>query len=207
MPNNKTKHLATNEDSAAAIEHGLIVAPTDRRIFRRVKTEIRGRFLIPPEADARDCVVMDISLGGARVECADAPSVGTKIELGFDGFNQVAGVVVRTTRDGMGISFDCATDTREQIAEKILLYLGGGRRSETRTRRHERLQTPQTWQFTRPDGALVDFNVRDLSLSGASLLTEIRPPVGELLGIGRSCGRVVRHLKHGIAVEFVVHVQ
>lgn len=201
------KNLATNEDSAAAIEHGLIVAPTDRRTFRRVKLAIRGKFLIPPQADDQDCVVMDISLGGARVECADAPPVGTKVELKFDGFNQVAGVVVRSTDDGMGISFDCAIDTREQIAEKILLYLGGGRRSETRTRRHERLQVPQTRQFTRPDGTLVDFNVYDLSLRGASLLTEIRPPVGELLGFGKSCGRVVRHLEQGIAVEFIAHVQ
>ena len=43
----------------------------------------------------------------------------------------------------------------------------------------------------------------DLSLSGVSLKTMARPPIGETVLIGHSAGRVVRHHENGVAIEFV----
>lgn len=45
-------------------------------------------------------------------------------------------------------------------------------------------------------------HVRELSLIGALLEVEARPPVGELVVLGRTKGRVVRHTQTGIALEF-----
>ncbi len=196
--------FAPNETRVTTTEQGDMSVFTDRRTFRRVKSAIRGKFLLraPDAADGRDCIVTDISLGGACIECANAPPVGTEVYLNANGFENIAGTVARVTSDGMVIGFDGANDTREQIAEKILSYLGG-RRGETLPRRHERLQVPQARQFTRPGGEVVDFVVIDLSLSGAYLGTKIKPPVGELLVIGKSRGRIMRHLENGIAIEFV----
>ena len=42
-----------------------------------------------------------------------------------------------------------------------------------------------------------------MSLSGAALVLEVKPPVGSPLMIGKIRGRVVRHFDEGIAVEFV----
>jgi len=197
--------LVPGEGNPTAIEPGKFGVLTDRRTFRRVKSAIRGVIFCsaPGRADSQDCVLIDISLGGALVECADAPPIGTGITLKAEGFHHIAGVVVRITSEGLVIGFDCANDTRENVAEEILLYLGG-RRNNTPARRHERLQVPQARQFARPDGKLVDFCVIDLSLSGAYLETKIKPPIGELVSIGRSRGRIVRHLERGIAVEFIV---
>jgi hypothetical protein len=44
--------------------------------------------------------------------------------------------------------------------------------------------------------------VVDLSLSGLSLKTTVKPPIGEVITIGQVSGRVVRHHESGIAVEF-----
>jgi hypothetical protein len=47
----------------------------------------------------------------------------------------------------------------------------------------------------------------DLSLQGASLKTMHRPPIGELIRIGRTFGRVTYQHEHGIGVEFTrIHV-
>jgi hypothetical protein len=40
-------------------------------------------------------------------------------------------------------------------------------------------------------------------LSGVSLKTDARPPLGEVVLIGQMAGKVVRHHLEGIAIEFV----
>ena len=45
--------------------------------------------------------------------------------------------------------------------------------------------------------------VLDLSLSGVSLRTETKPPIGEVVLIGQMAGRVARHHDSGIGIEFV----
>jgi hypothetical protein len=49
----------------------------------------------------------------------------------------------------------------------------------------------------------VNCEVLDLSLSGVSLATDVRPPVGEFVLIGQMAGRVARHHENGIGIEFV----
>jgi hypothetical protein len=193
--------LAADERGESGIEPDLIAAPSDRRTFVRAKTAITGRFFVPTEADEQACIVTDISLGGAFAECVNPSPAGTEIVLSAEGLDQVSGTVVRITRDGMAIRFDSPSDLAERMTEKLLSYLGRCRGS-ARRRRHERAQVPEVRQFTRPSGEIVHFEVVDLSLSGACLTTRIKPPVGELLVIGKSHGRVVRHLEYGIAIEF-----
>jgi len=45
--------------------------------------------------------------------------------------------------------------------------------------------------------------VLDLSVSGVSLKTNMRPPIGEFVLIGQMAGRVARHHEQGIGIEFV----
>ncbi len=149
----------------------------------------------------------DISLGGTLVECADAPPVGTEIVLSAEGFARVKGAVVRQTPDGMAICFESASDARKKMIERLLSYLERGSKRATPACRPERVQVSQARQFTRSSGETVDFDVVDLSLSGANLMTKIRPPVGEFLAIGKLRGRVTRHLEYGIVVEFGIQLR
>ena len=52
------------------------------------------------------------------------------------------------------------------------------------------------------DGTEYECRVLDLSLGGAALEVNIRPPVGEPVSIGQTEGRVVRQTNEGVAVEF-----
>ena len=49
---------------------------------------------------------------------------------------------------------------------------------------------------------MVACRVIDLSQSGAAVATDQRPDIGALITIGKTTGRVVRHLEDGFAVEF-----
>jgi hypothetical protein len=174
---------------------------TDKRACARVNAEIRCRFSCQSESGDQDCVLTNISLGGAFLACARVQPVGTHIVLCADGFGKIAGVVARTSPGGMGISFDGATSVREKMAEKILRYLDGNSEGADQAWRQQLLEMPR--QFTRPTGEQVSFSLLDLSLTGALLVTEVKPPVGELLAIGNTSGRVVRHVPQGVSVEFV----
>ena len=52
------------------------------------------------------------------------------------------------------------------------------------------------------NGINIGCRLIDLSLSGAAVATDQRPPMGTLVTIGIVQGRVVRHLDDGFAVEF-----
>ena len=54
-----------------------------------------------------------------------------------------------------------------------------------------------------PTGTVSDCRVIDVSLSGASVATRLRPDLNTLVVLGRLRGRVVRHHDHGFAIEFV----
>ncbi|MNL87211.1 hypothetical protein D3C87_2162610 [compost metagenome] len=43
----------------------------------------------------------------------------------------------------------------------------------------------------------------DLSLSGAAVDIDIRPPIGMPVRLGSMRGRVVRHFQEGVAIEFL----
>jgi hypothetical protein len=44
----------------------------------------------------------------------------------------------------------------------------------------------------------------DVSLSGAALSVDIRPPLGASVTVGRTAAKVVRHFQGGVAVEFML---
>jgi hypothetical protein len=55
-----------------------------------------------------------------------------------------------------------------------------------------------------PNGNNVACRVIDLSQSGTaiSIAEDLRPPVGSTVTVGKTQGRVVRHIEGGFAVEF-----
>jgi hypothetical protein len=70
-------------------------------------------------------------------------------------------------------------------------------------RRHERSSQKGFAKFTRADGQIINCEIMDMSVSGVSLKTEVRPPIGEFVLIAQIAGRVARHHPDGIGIEFV----
>jgi hypothetical protein len=71
-------------------------------------------------------------------------------------------------------------------------------------RRHGRI-TPRNpvGHLILPNGVNVGCRVIDISQSGAAVAIDQRPDIGAPITIGKTAGRVVRHIEDGIAIEFV----
>jgi hypothetical protein len=182
---------------------GVANAGAERRRFRRVRIDLPGRLFIPADSHEARCTVLDLSPGGAAVACDTVPEAGASVVLYVENFGRFEGTVVRRDDEGFGLAFVCTPSKRERTAEQLILFLNKSLVEDTLLRRHERAHQKGFAKFTRADGQIVHCEVSDISVSGVSLRTDIRPPVGEFVLIAQIAGRVVRHHPDGVAVEFV----
>lgn len=178
-------------------------AKAERRRFRRVRVDLSGRLFVPADSRECHCKVVDMSPGGASIECDLALDADTQVVLYIDGFGRLEGSIVRAVDGSFGVRFNCTAAKRDRIAEQMILLMNSNLLDESELRRHDRTPTKGIARFTRADGQLVACEVLDLSVSGVSLKTNMRPPIGEFVLIGQMAGRIARHHEQGIGIEFV----
>ena len=175
----------------------------ERRRYKRECVEQSGRQFEPVVNREAQCTIIDLSPGGARVQSATVPPPGTPIVIYIDGFGRFEGSVARADEDGFGIQFNCSEHKRERIAEQLAAYRNGGALEETSLRRHTRAPTKRVTRFTRASGEVVTCEALDFSVSGVSLMSDVRPPIGELVLIAEMVGRIARHHESGVSIEFM----
>jgi PilZ domain len=178
-------------------------ARAERRRFRRVPVDLGGRVFLPADSSEVACKVVEMSPGGASVECKVIPDTGTPIILYVDGLGRFEGAVARTSDEGFGVRFTSTQLKRERTAEQLALLMNKELLGESDLRRHERISSNALTRFTRSDGTSVKCEVLDLSQSGISLKTQVKPAVGEFVLIGQLAGRIARHHADGVGIEFV----
>ena len=120
----------------------------------------------------------------------------------YRGFRQIETEVVRSDWDRFAVALRCSSLKQTRVAELLQQITHGGSVNQPVLRRHERVDGEGIAHFTRSSGQIIACEVLDLSLSGVSLRTEIKPTIGEVVMIGQMSGRVVRHHESGIGVEF-----
>ena len=184
-------------------EPALIQARAERRRFRRVRVDLPGRLFTPADGKEAHCQIRDLSPGGAAITCQMLPEPGTQVILYVDGFGRFEGQVMRMDDSSFGVHFSCTALKRERTAEQLTLFLNKDMVDETVMRRHERTSQKGFAKFTRADGQIVHCEGMDISASGVSLKTDMRPPIGEFILIAQIAGRVARHHEQGIGIEFV----
>jgi hypothetical protein len=182
---------------------GLKQPGRDQREFQRFALNLQGKLFVPAESSTMDCEVVDLSAGGAGVRCEDAPPLETFVVLYVDGFGRFEAVATRFVDGLLGLRFLCTETKRQRLIEKLNVFVNHGLTAATRLRRYERMAPGSLSHFTRADGQQVRCDVLDISLQGFSLKTNVRPPIDELVRLGRTYGRVVRHHDRGIGVEIV----
>lgn len=162
-----------------------------------------AKLFIPSTQDEIDCVVTELSPHGANIEGPNVPDSGADIVLYVEGFDRFSAFVHSGTKNGASLKFTCSDNKRLKTAEKIRQCLAGKPVDRTFARSAARSEMPAVRQFGRANGEVVEFEVVDVSLTGALLRTRCRPQIGETITIGDTEGRVTRHVIGGIAVEFV----
>lgn len=175
----------------------------DRRRYKRVSLALLGRFMRPNRQEY-PCKLVDISVGGAALMSPVAVDNGERIVAYFDHLGGIEGHVVRAFEGGFAIRIAATQHKREKLAAQLTWLINRKDLGPDGERRHERGAPPTAGsRMTLANGAIVPCQVVDVSVSGASLRTDMRPETGQVIVLGRLRARVVRHHADGIAIQFL----
>jgi hypothetical protein len=176
----------------------------ERRRHQRVKVNLLGRFML---SDRRDfaCQVIDMSPGGMALVTPVVGVVGERVIAYVDHLGRLEGKIARLIDNGFAMTIAATSRKRDKLAAQLTWLANRQILNLPEDRRHGRFVPRNTLaRLILPNGTNVTCRVIDLSASGAAVAIspELRPDVGAAVTIGKTTGRVVRHIEDGFAIEF-----
>src|SRR2546430_3283203 len=172
----------------------------ERRRYQRVCVNLLGRYMLP---DRREypCQVSNMSPGGMALIAPVAGNVGERVIAYVDHVGRLEGVVARHFQNGFAMTVAATTRKRDKLAAQLTWLANRHILGLPEDRRHGRIapRNPAA-RLLLPNGVSIPVRVIDISQSGAAIATDQRPDIGLLVTIGKTAGRVVRHLDDGFAV-------
>jgi PilZ domain len=174
----------------------------ERRRFQRVRVDLLGRYMLP---DRREfpCQVVNMSPGGMALVAPVAGQPGERVIAYVDHLGRLEGHIARILENGFAMTIAATPRKRDKLAAQLTWLANRHILAQPEDRRHGRVapRNPLT-RLIMPNGINVTCRIIDVSLSGAGIATDQRPPIGALITLGKVQGRVVRHLEDGFAIEF-----
>lgn len=175
----------------------------DRRRHKRYALALLGRFMRANKQEF-PCRLNDISVGGASFMAPVDVELGERIVAYLDEIGGIEGEVVRIFDGGFAINLRASQHKREKLAAQITWLLNKEELGASFGRRHQRLSVVNKVSTLKlADGSTPDCRVLDVSLSGASIGTEARPQIGEVVMLGKLRCKVMRYHDRGIGVQFL----
>ena len=176
----------------------------ERRNFQRVKVNIYGRFMLEDHSE-HPCQVVDMSPGSAAFRTDTVGELGERVIAYIDHIGRVEGVITRHLPDGFALTLIATERKKDKLAAKLTWLANRHELNLPEDRRHDRVvpSNPVT-TISLPDGRQYRSRILDMSLSGAAIAVEAKPPIGSPIWIGKLRATVVRHFDEGIALEFAV---
>jgi hypothetical protein len=176
----------------------------ERRRFQRVKVDLLGRYMLP---DRREfpCQVINMSPGGMAVLAPVVGALGDRVIAYVDHLGRLEGKITRLLDNGFAMTIAASTRKRDKLAAQLTWLANRHILDLPEDRRHGRFSPRNPLaRLILPNGNNVACRVIDLSQSGAAIAIspDLRPAVGTMVTIGKTQGRVVRHIDDGFAVEF-----
>lgn len=174
----------------------------DLRRHRRVPLELAGRFMRSNRAEHL-CQLRDVSVGGAFVAADAEVDLGEPLIAYFEDLGGIEGNVTRRMPNGFAFRFRISERKREKLAAQIMWILNRPDFPDELGRQHDRASVRgrrTTLRFD--DGMLIDVDLIDLSVAGASIRTPARPAIGEEVLLGKVRAVVRRHHPDGVGVQF-----
>jgi hypothetical protein len=176
----------------------------ERRRFQRVKVNLLGRYMLE---DRREfpCQVVNMSPGGIALVAPVAGETGERVIAYVDHLGRLEGKIARPLENGFAMTIAASQRKRDKLAAQLTWLANRHILNLPEDRRHGRF-TPRNplARLILPNGNNVACRIIDLSQSGAAvaIAPELRPAVGMMITLGKTQGRVLRHIDDGFAVEF-----
>jgi PilZ domain len=188
--------------SAAALRPTL--RHTERRRHRRVPIALLGRYMLP-NREEYPCQTVDMSPGGLLLTAPVNGALGERIVVYLEHLGRLEGEITRHTDDGFAVAIGGTARKRDKLASQLTWLANRQALGLPEDRRHERVIPRQPATTVKTDaGRVVPARLIDVSLSGAAVSIDDRPPLGASVMVGRTAAKVVRHFQGGVAVEFTL---
>jgi hypothetical protein len=176
----------------------------ERRRHQRVKVNLLGRYML---ADRREfpCQVVNMSPGGIALVAPVPGNPGERVIAYVDHLGRLEGKISRMLDNGFAMTIEATLRKRDKLAAQLTWLANRHILNLPEDRRHGRfIPRRAIARLILPNGHIVTCRVIDLSESGAAIAIspELRPAVGAMVTIGKTPGRVVRHIDDGFAIEF-----
>lgn len=194
------------QGSGAAQRTSARIRPSaeERRRHQRVKVNLLGRYML---ADRREypCQVIDMSPGGMALIAPVAGEPGERVIAYVDHLGRLEGRITRLIDNGFAMTIAATARKRDKLAAQLTWLANRQILNLPEDRRHGRFTPKKPMsRLILPNGVNVGCRVIDLSQSGAAIAIapDLRPAIGAMVTIGKTQGRVVRHIEDGFAIEF-----
>ncbi len=179
-----------------------LIRQHDRRRNQRVNVNLLGRFMLE---DRREfpCQTQNMSPGSVALTTPIVGRVGERVVAYIDHIGRVEGQITRAFDGGFAMSITATLRKKDKLAAKLTWLANRHELNLPEDRRHDRV-TPNITTVTvaLPDGREYRAKVMDLSLSGAAIGLDVKPPIGSPLLVGKLRASVIRHSDEGVAIEF-----
>lgn len=177
---------------------------TERRDFQRVRVKIYGRYMLEDRSE-HPCQVIDMSPGDVSLRTDHAGEIGERVIAYLDHIGRIEGVMTRRFPDGIAMTIVASDRKRDKLAAQLTWLANRHELDLPEDRRHERVAPRNPITILHVEGGDQHrCRIIDLSLSGAAVEVEEKPPLGAAVALGAMRGRVVRHFEDGVAVEFAM---
>jgi hypothetical protein len=178
----------------------------EKRIYERISLSLKGQLFDPGDETEVSCELINLSAGGAALKTDSELPAGKHMVVYIEGFGRYEGTVVVHSNGTLALHFTIGELKRKRLAEMLHQFVSRGLPGVTELRRFSRTASSSSGEIVLENGVRLACDILDISLDGASLKTDGRPEIGEVVALGRSLGRVVRHHRHGIAIQYVQEV-
>lgn len=189
--------------SNASAKHGKTprIVP-DLRRHRRVPLHLTGRFMREDRQEF-PCELQDISVGGAGIVSPVKVKTNERLIAYFEHLGGLEAVVTRIYSDGFAVQFKISANKREKLAAQITWLINRDTFPDEAGRVHERFGSAgKKVQLVLAGQPALDVDVLDVSISGSSVATSARPPVGTEVMLGNFRAVVRRHHDQGLGLQF-----
>jgi hypothetical protein len=176
----------------------------ERRRHQRVRVDLLGRMMLENRQEY-PCQIIDMSPGGMALLTDNPGRMGERVIAYVDHLGRLEGKITRHFDGGFAMSIGATPRKRDKLAAQLTWLANRQILNLPEDRRHGRIipRNPMA-RLILTNGTNVACRVIDMSLSGAAvaITPDQLPPIGALVTLGKTTGRVVRHIEDGFAIEF-----
>jgi len=144
-----------------------------------------------------------MSPGGLALIAPECGRLGERVVAYVDHVGRLEGLIARIFPSGFSMTIAASQRKRDKLAAQLTWLANRHILDLPEDRRHQRTaDRDQMVTLVLEDGTQEQCAIVDLSVSGVAVVSLNRPQLGSSVWVGKTPGRVVRHLDNGFAVEF-----